>query len=58
MYTNTTHPWEGLGNISRDPLFAQPGYWESDPNDSDTDDDADGDGVNDDDQGDDDDDDD
>ena len=33
MYTNTVHPWEGLGNINEDPLFASPGYWESDPND-------------------------
>ena len=30
MYTNTTHPWEGLGNISEDPQFVRPGHWESD----------------------------
>jgi len=32
MYTNMTQPWGGLANTSVDPLFAQPGYWESDPN--------------------------
>ena len=30
LYSNTARPWEGPGNMFGDPLFAQPGRWESD----------------------------